>query len=610
MGNEKIKREKKEKYNMRQNIWFMVKLAWAYKEKKVLVLGLLSALTAVMLNLVNLFVPPMILAAVERHASISELILTVLCFVLALMFFSALLAYINENIIYGRITLRSTLIALLNKKVMTMSYPNVFDERFKRVRMKAVEAVRTNHEATEAIWITLTEFIQNSLCFIIYVLLLTSVQPLLMLVILLTTLLSYFARSYANEWRYRHREKEAEYEKQMYYLNGLASDLTAAKDIRIFGLRPWIEELYQKVMASYVLFQKHVQRSYFWVNILDLMLTFVRNATAYAYLIKLVIDGGLDVATFLLLFNTVSGFTGQVTSILNGLNQLHKQSLDISNVRECLEYPELFKFEDGEKLGSEDGKTYEIVLENVSFKYPGAEKETLSNINLTLHSGEKLAVVGLNGAGKTTLVKLICGFLDPTKGRVLLNGKDIRDYNRADYYTMVAAVFQDFSLLAGTLATNVAQDCENIDMERVKKCMAQAGLSQMVAGLTDGYETYLNHEVFETAIMLSGGQIQRLMLARALYKEAPFIVLDEPTAALDPIAESDIYQKYNEMTEGKSSIFISHRLASTRFCDRIILIDHGTIAEMGSHEDLVKREGQYAEIYAMQSKYYKEGKAV
>lgn len=610
MGNEKIKREKKEKYNMRQNIWFMVKLAWAYKEKKVLVLGLLSALTAVMLNLVNLFVPPMILAAVERHASISELILTVLCFVLALMFFSALLAYINENIIYGRITLRSTLIALLNKKVMTMSYPNVFDERFKRVRMKAVEAVRTNHEATEAIWITLIEFIQNSLCFIIYVLLLTSVQPLLMLVILLTTLLSYFARSYANEWRYRHREKEAEYEKQMYYLNGLASDLTAAKDIRIFGLRPWIEELYQKVMASYVLFQKHVQRSYFWANILDLMLTFVRNATAYAYLIKLVIDGGLDVATFLLLFNTVSGFTGQVTVILNGLNQLHKQSLDISNVRECLEYPELFKFEDGEKLGSEDGKTYEIVLENVSFKYPGAEKETLSNINLTLHSGEKLAVVGLNGAGKTTLVKLICGFLDPTKGRVLLNGKDIRDYNRADYYTMFAAVFQDFSLLAGTLATNVAQDCEHIDMERVKKCMAQAGLSQMVAGLRDGYETYLNHEVFETAIMLSGGQIQRLMLARALYKEAPFIVLDEPTAALDPIAESDIYQKYNEMTEGKSSIFISHRLASTRFCDRIILIDHGTIAEMESHEDLVKREGQYAEIYAMQSKYYKESKAV
>lgn len=610
MGNEKIKREKKEKYNMRQNIWFMVKLAGAYKEKKVLVLGLLSALTAVMLNLVNLFVPPMILAAVERHASISELILTVLCFVLALMFFSALLAYINENIIYGRITLRSTLIALLNKKVMTMSYPNVFDERFKRVRMKAVEAVRTNHEATEAIWITLTEFIQNSLCFIIYVLLLTSVQPLLMLVILLTTLLSYFARSYANEWRYRHREKEAEYEKQMYYLNGLASDLTAAKDIRIFGLRPWIEELYQKVMASYVLFQKHVQRSYFWANILDLMLTFVRNATAYAYLIKLVIDGGLDVATFLLLFNTVSGFTGQVTGILNGLNQLHKQSLDISNVRECLEYPELFKFEDGEKLGSEDGKTYEIVLENVSFKYPGAEKEILSNINLTLHSGEKLAVVGLNGAGKTTLVKLICGFLDPTKGRVLLNGKDIRDYNRADYYTMFAAVFQDFSLLAGTLATNVAQDCEHIDMERVKKCMAQAGLSQMVAGLRDGYETYLNHEVFETVIMLSGGQIQRLMLARALYKEAPFIVLDEPTAALDPIAESDIYQKYNEMTEGKSSIFISHRLASTRFCDRIILIDHGTIAEMGSHEDLVKREGQYAEIYAMQSKYYKEGKAV
>ena len=216
-------------------------------------------------------------------------------------------------------------------------------------------------------------------------------------------------------------------------------------------------------------------------------------------------------------------------------------------------------------------------------------------------------MVGLNGAGKTTLIKLICGFLDPTEGRVLLDGKDIRDFNRADYYKMFSAVFQNFSLLAGTIAANVAQDDVGIDMERVRECIQKAGLRRKIESLKDGYETNLNREVFEDAILLSGGEMQRLMLARALYKDAPFIVLDEPTAALDPIAESEMYQKYNEMTSGKSSIYISHRLASTRFCDRIIMIADGGIGEEGTHEELLKMGGRYAKLFEIQSKYYKEG---
>lgn len=172
---------------------------------------------------------------------------------------------------------------------------------------------------------------------------------------------------------------------------------------------------------------------------------------------------------------------------------------------------------------------------------------------------------------------------------------------------MFSAVFQNFSLLAGTIAANVAQDDVGIDMERVRECIQKAGLRGKIESLKDSYETYLNREVFENAILLSGGETQRLMLARALYKDAPFIVLDEPTAALDPIAESEMYQKYNEMTSGKSSVYISHRLASTRFCDRIIMIVDGGIGEEGTHEELLKKGGRYAELFEVQSKYYKEG---
>lgn len=214
---------------------------------------------------------------------------------------------------------------------------------------------------------------------------------------------------------------------------------------------------------------------------------------------------------------------------------------------------------------------------------------------------------GLNGAGKTTLVKLICGFYDPTEGSVLLNGKDIRRYNRYEYYQLFSAVFQQLSVLEVTLAENVAQSIDQIDMERVKECIEKAGLTQRVESLPKGYDTHIGRKVFEDGVEFSGGEMQRLMLARALYKNGSVIVLDEPTAALDPIAENDIYLKYNEMTAGRTSVYISHRLASTRFCDRIIFLAEGQIAEEGTHESLMALNGQYAELFRVQSKYYREG---
>ena len=599
----------KPKYNMAQNSWYMIKIAWTSGEKKVILLSLLSALTAVALNLINLYVPPTILSVVERKASVTELIVTIVVFVAALMFVSAASAYVNTNTLYGRISTRCEIITQLNKKAATTSYPNIYDEKFKGLKIKAQESINSNRAATEAIWTTLTELTTNMIGFVFYVVLMSSVQPLLLIAIIVTTVISHFVSNHLNEWGYRHRDEESEYTTQIYYLDRRSSDVALAKDIRIFNLRSWIDELCAKGMAAYTAFQNQAQGVYLWARIVDLVLTFLRNAIAYAYLIGLVIGDGLSVSQFLLFFSAVGGFTAWVSGILGGFRMLHNQSLDISTVREYLEYPEPFKFENGEPIDAKANGLYEIKLENVSFRYPGADNDTLTNINLTLHPGEKLAVVGLNGAGKTTLIKLICGFLDPTEGRVLLDGKDIRDYNRRDYYKMFSAVFQEFSLLAGTIATNVAQDSVGIDMERVVDCIEKAGLRKKVESLKDGYETYLNREVFEEAMLLSGGETQRLMLARALYKNAPFIVLDEPTAALDPIAESEMYQKYNEMTSGKSSIYISHRLASTRFCDSIIMIADGGIGEEGTHEKLLKAGGKYAELFEIQSKYYKEGES-
>ena len=245
----------------------------------------------------------------------------------------------------------------------------------------------------------------------------------------------------------------------------------------------------------------------------------------------------------------------------------------------------------------------------MSYRYPEADRDTISHLNLTIAPGEKLAVVGLNGAGKTTLIKLLCGFLEPTEGQVLLDGQDIRQYNRRDYYKLFSAVFQKFVILPGTIAENVAQRRteEGIDRDRVAWCIQQAGLTDKIASLPQGLDTKMVRTVYEDAVELSGGETQRLMLARALYKNGPVLVLDEPTAALDPIAEDDIYQKYKGMTAGNTSIFISHRLASTRFCDRILLLDHGSIAEEGTHDQLLAKGGKYAQLFALQSRYYQKG---
>lgn len=599
------KSKKQTSYSILSNVMWMVKLAWQ-TSKAAPILCLVSAILEILLQVTNLYIAPGILHQVEIHASLSCLLLTIGAFTAALFLLMGLKEYVRDNTTCPFISVRTAIIEKIGEKCNTTAYSNTLDTSFIKLRDKAFFCTSTNSQSTERIWHTLTFLLQNTGGFLVFLTILSPLNPWILALMVFTCVLGFLIFRYTSNWKYRHREEEAQCHAKLAYIQNKSQSITMAKDIRIFGLQNWLDDISSSIQKTYMDFLLRCEKMLLLGDLADVFFTIARNGIAYVYLLHLALSEDLSVSAFLLYFTAISTFTTWVNGILQQCSDLHKESLDISSLRTFLDYPEPFRFQNGKPIPPK--APYELRLEQVSYRYPGAARDTIHQMNLTLHPGEKLAIVGLNGAGKTTLVKLLCGLLDPTKGRVLLNGQDIRDFNRQDYYALFSAVFQNYSLLDVTLAENIAQDYKDINEKRIWDCLEKAGLTQMVQQLQTGLATHTGREVYLDGVLFSGGQTQRLMLARALYKNSPILLLDEPTAALDPLAENDIYLKYHEMTEGKTSLFISHRLASTRFCDRILYLEHGAILEEGTHEELLQAGGAYAQLFDTQSLYYQEGR--
>jgi len=597
----------KPRYNTLQNVWWMIRRA-AATNKLLLPIAAMQIVSGVSLAMLELFSGPAILRQVT-NGSLPRLLGTVALFCGGLMAAGALDSYLQCNAMFSRVGTRIGIINDLTCKYCRTSYVHIEQPDFCAAASSAYQAGGGNDGPLEGIWDRLVTMSINLLNFIVYLMLLVRLDTVLLIVTVGAALLAHLGAQTVERWQRMHESEEDRLFHRVGYFEQNVKDAKLAKDIRIFGMGVWLETLYQDAMRLLDHFHVRVQRRGFAADALKALLDLARNGVAYAWLLGAVAQGGLDAAGFLLYFGAVSGLAGWLAGLFGHLEKLNDFSREISHLREWLETPEPFRFEDGADIPRPADGRYTIELRDVSYRYPGAAKDVISHLNLTLAPGEKLAVVGLNGAGKTTLIKLLCGFLDPDEGAVLLNGADIRQYNRRQYYALFGAVFQKVSVLPASVAENVSQQTEEegvIDRDRVAACLEQAGLAAYIRTLPQGIDTKLGREVYLDAVQLSGGQEQRLMLARALYKDAPITVLDEPTAALDPLAESDLYQKYGQMTAGHSAVYISHRLASTRFCDRIILLENGSIAECGTHDALIAADGKYAELFRVQSRYYQE----
>ena len=387
--------------------------------------------------------------------------------------------------------------------------------------------------------------------------------------------------------------------RKMNYLESTTKNFDFAKDIRLFNMSNAFFNQLSGVNETYKeLNRKHHNRMVLWEVSLGSVLI-VQKILMYTWLVYNVVTGAYQISDFVL-------YVGYVNWIYS---DMRTNSLMINDYRNFVDWKE-----DRETADEKDGHITEINLdkfefrfENVSFKYPGHDNYVLKNVNLTIKNGAKLAVVGVNGAGKTTFIKLMMKLYEPSEGRILLNDVDIKEYNREEYFKLFSPVFQNVECFAMPIYQNISfAEEDKTDMNKINEVLEQSGLSEKINSYEKGIHTNLLKIFDKEGIDLSGGEKQRLAMARALYKDGKVVILDEPTAALDALAEDRMYREFENMIYGKTAVFISHRLGSTRFCDKIAMFEDGTIVEEGTHEELMAKNGKYAYMFGIQSQYYDE----
>lgn len=373
-------------------------------------------------------------------------------------------------------------------------------------------------------------------------------------------------------------------------------------DINIFNLKRIILDEYAKIMInpSYVKKAEKVRLKY---EPIDTVICHVRKIFILAIVAARVAVGALSIGDYILYNNTVGKFMYHITDFVAGISRLRVNNQYLLRLYEYLDLPDDM-YHGTLAVEKRDDIDYEIEFRNVSFKYPRTDVYALKNVSIKFRIGEKLAIVGENGSGKTTFIKLLCRLYDPTEGVILLNGIDISRYRYNEYMKLFSVVFQDYKLFDFSLAANVSAEHE-YDGDRVRDCLVRSGLGERLSELERGIETPVHRGYENDGVDFSGGEEQKIALARALYKDAPFVVLDEPTASLDPIAEAEVYANFNSLVENKTSVFISHRLSSCRFCDSIAVFEGGSIVQRGSHDELMTNEdGKYHQLWCAQAQYY------
>ncbi|MBQ6025643.1 MAG: ABC transporter ATP-binding protein [Lachnospiraceae bacterium] len=560
-----------------------------------------------LIPVITAFLPKVIIEEIELGTGLKRLLLITGVMALALCLTQTMQKYLERMIYWNKFKMNTHFLRKVTKKALTTDYKNQENEHFRELQSESFSSCNGNFSGFIQTYDAMIMFFSNLLGFLAFAGILFTLNIRVILFICVTTLVSFLLNRKVLKWVEGNMDEKNGYEHGMQYIIETSNDVAAAKDIRLYNMKVWLSKRYNKYMEGLLKWYRRYTAKLFGVSAVDSGMSLIREGVVYLYLLYLVFNGDITVAGFVLYFNVVAGFSTWLGSLLGQINVLSRLNISMNRFRSYLEYPESYKREEGKAI-KDTQNPGAIEMKNVSFRYSDDGAYIIKDINLKINPGEHLAVVGLNGAGKTTMVKLIMGLNEPEKGSICYDGTDIREYDRDKYYEIFGAVLQDHSILPVTIAEIVAEnDAGMADREKVSECLKAAGLKEKIGSLAGGIDSKYDKTFWDDGISLSGGEQQKLLLARALYRGSPVVVLDEPTAALDPVSENRLYETYDEMMKGKSTIFISHRLASTRFCSRIVLIEDGSIVEEGTHDELIRKKGRYYELYETQAKYYRNG---
>lgn len=582
------------------NMAFMFRRTWKYAKSKYFLM-ILDSVKSTVQPFVLLIIPKYILDELASERRVDVTLRYIAYYAAAVVGFNLISLIISRFGSDQSMKIDHRVAMDQHTKWLHMDYDKFENGRVRDLEARSVSAAEPRNFAEDKV----LGFISNLIRLGGYTYIIMSLHPIMILFILTVIAANTLIARRSAKLGYEYTTAMTRLSRRFNYIFRTMVDFKVGKDVRINGADSWLKSKYEKESEEYIRDHRAQQRKLLGINTLSDIIGLIQTVVMYGYCGYLAISGGITVGSFTVFLGALTAFTGTFNEFVKRFPALGLLSKYIDDYREFLRCAE----HEGKELETSDISALpehcDIEFVNVSFKYPDTDRYVLKNINIKIKAGERLSIVGYNGAGKSTFIKLLCRFYKPTEGKILLGGVDISTYPLPEYRRRLAVVFQDYQLFYMSVRYNIVLNLEE-DPERVRKALAESGILEKIEGLENGIDTSYGRILYYHSRDFSGGETQKIACARAYYRDSPIVILDEPTSALDPVAETQLYGRFNEIIGDKTAVYISHRLASVKFCDSIAVFADGELVERGTHAELMKKNGIYADMFTKQAHYYIE----